>query len=135
MVDSKPMNNFPTRRMRRLRTTAALREMLAETRLSHSDLIAPLFVRGGSQVRRPIESMPGQCQFSADVAADEARRWADLGIPAVLLFGIPDHKDPSGTGAWDPAGPVPETIGRIKKVAPEMVVIADVCLLESFPLA
>jgi len=116
--------------MRRLRTTPTLRRMLAEVRLDPADLIAPLFVRAGTKIRRPIDSMPGQYQLSPDEAAETARRWADLGLPAVLLFGIPDHKDASGTGAWDPAGPVPETIGRIRQAAPQTVIIADVCLCE-----
>ena len=121
---------FPTRRMRRLRYNATLREMLAEVRLSRMDLIAPLFVRSGSGEKRPIESMPGQFQFSPDTAAETARRWADLGIPAVLLFGIPQTKDAAGSSAWDPAGPVPKAVALIKRACPDMVVITDVCLCE-----
>ena len=121
---------FPARRLRRLRTTPALREMLAEVRLHRRDLIAPLFVRPGSGEKRPIASLPEQFQFSPDTAAPAAARLADLGIPAVLLFGIPAAKDPAGSGAWDPAGPVPQAIARIRRQAPGMVVIADVCLCE-----
>jgi len=121
---------FPTRRLRRLRTTPALREMLAEVRLDRSDLIAPLFVRPGSGQKRPISSLPDQFQFSPDTAAETARHLADLGVPAVLLFGIPPAKDALGSGAWDPGGPVPEAIARIKRDVSDMVVIADVCLCE-----
>jgi len=121
---------FPTRRMRRLRYNATLRAMLQEVRLNRLDLIAPMFVRSGEGVRREIASMPGQFQFSPDTAVETARRWFDLGVPAVLLFGIPDAKDASGSGAWDPAGVVPRTIARIKRETPRMLVIADVCLCE-----
>ncbi|MFW6154006.1 MAG: porphobilinogen synthase [Planctomycetota bacterium] len=121
---------FPTRRLRRLRRTPALREMLAEVRLHRSDLIAPLFVRPGTGERRPIPSMPDQFQLSPDTAVEAARRLADLRVPAVLLFGIPAAKDAVGSGAWDPAGPVPEAVARIKRDLPNLVVITDVCLCE-----
>ena len=124
------MSDFPTRRMRRLRYSATLRAMLAEVRLSRLDLIAPMFVREGAGVQVPISSMPGQFQFSPDTAAETACRWADQGLSAVLLFGIPESKDPVGTGAWDPAGVVPDTVARIKRAAPKMLVITDVCLCE-----
>ncbi|NQU76109.1 MAG: porphobilinogen synthase [Planctomycetes bacterium] len=121
---------FPTRRMRRLRMHATLREMLAEVRLDRMDLIAPLFVREGEGIRRPIAALPGQFQLSPDTAAETARRWSDLGLRAVLLFGIPKCKDAAGSGAWDPAGVVPQAVAQIKRAAPEMVVITDVCLCE-----
>ena len=124
------MNEFPLRRMRRLRYNATLRQMLQEVRLDRRDLIAPLFVREGSGQRRPIASMPGQYQFSVDTAVETARRWSDLGVPAVLLFGIPDTKDAVGSGAWDPAGVVPRAAAQIKREIPDMLVIADVCLCE-----
>lgn len=124
------MNEFPLRRMRRLRYNATLREMLQEVRLDRRDLIAPLFVREGSGQRRPIASMPGQYQFSVDTAVETARRWSDLGVPAVLLFGIPDTTDAVGSGAWDPAGVVPRAVAQIKREIPDMLVIADVCLCE-----
>jgi len=116
--------------MRRLRMHAMLRTMLREVRLCRTDLIAPLFVRTGSGVRQPIESMPGQFQFSADTATETAKRWYELGLRAVLLFGIPDHKDADGTGAWASTGVVPQAIAQIKRAVPEMLVIADVCLCE-----
>ncbi len=121
---------FPSRRMRRLRTHPTLRAMLQEVRLCREDLVAPLFVRTGNGVRKPIESMPGQFQFSVDTATDMVKTWYELGLRAVLLFGIPDHKDAVGSGAWDPAGVVPQVIAHIKRAAPEMLVIADVCLCE-----
>ena len=124
------MDGFPTRRMRRLRQNATLREMLASVRLDRRDLIAPLFVCCGSAVRRPIDAMPGQFQLSPDQAAQTARQWADLGLAAVLLFGIPDAKDAVGSGAWDPAGPVCQAAARIKRAVPDMLVIADVCLCQ-----
>ncbi len=129
MMNGNPAG-FPARRLRRLRTTPALREMLAEVRVHRSDLIAPLFVRPGRGERRPIPSLGGQCQLSPDTAVETARRLADLGVPAVLLFGIPSAKDPVGSGAWDPSGPVPETVARIKRDVADMVVITDVCLCE-----
>ena len=130
MWEGLTVSGFPARRMRRLRYNATLREMLAEVRLSRSDLIAPLFVRPGQGVRQPIAAMPGQFQLSPDTAEETARRFADAGLKAVLLFGIPEHKDPAGTQAWDPAGVVPQTIVRIKRAAPEMLVVTDVCLCE-----
>lgn len=121
---------FPTRRMRRLRYNATLREMLAEVKVRPEQLIAPLFVRPGKGVRREIASMPGQFQLSPDTAVETARRWADAGLRAVLLFGIPDSKDAVGSGAWDPAGPVPQAVAAIKRALPEMLAITDVCLCE-----
>ncbi len=99
-------------------------------RLSRDELIAPLFVRGGRGVRREIASMPGQFQFSVDTALETVRRWAGKGLPAVLLFGIPDRKDAAGSGAWDEGEAVQELTRQIKKDLPEVVVITDVCLCE-----
>ena len=124
------MARFPTSRMRRLRYHAALREMLAETAVSRSDLIAPLFVREGEGIRREIASMPGQYQLSVDTATETVRRWADKGLPAVLLFGIPDEKDAVGSGAWDDGAAVQRLARQIKKDVPAMLVITDVCLCE-----
>jgi len=104
--------------------------MLAETRLDRRDLIAPMFVRGLTGVRNEIASMPGQFQLSVDAAAETARRWGDLGLPAVLLFGIPASKDAVGSAAWDDAEVVQELTRRIKAELPGMVVITDVCLCE-----
>jgi porphobilinogen synthase len=122
--------SFPTHRARRLRRTPALRALAQETRLAPAQLVAPLFVRSGRGVREAIGAMPGQARLSPDVAADEAASLAGLGIGAVLLFGIPDTKDADGTAAWDPQGPVPEAIARIRQAAPSLAVWADVCLCE-----
>jgi len=104
--------------------------MLAETRLDRRDLIAPMFVRGQTGVRNEIASMPGQFQLSVDAAVETARRWADLGLPAVLLFGIPARKDAVGSAAWDDDEVVQQLTRRIKADLPGMVVITDVCLCE-----
>jgi porphobilinogen synthase len=117
-------------RPRRLRRTAAMRSMLAETRLSAQQLIHPLFVRTGRGVDRPIDSMPGHAQRSVDRLAAEIDDVRAHELPAVLLFGLPSTKDDTGSGAWDAAGPVPQAITSIKRRAPELVVIADVCLCE-----
>jgi porphobilinogen synthase len=104
--------------------------MVRQTRLAVDDLIHPLFVRPGEGVRRPVDSMPGVFQLSVDQASEQARRTADLGIPAVLLFGIPESKDATGTGGTDPEGIVPTAVAAIKKARPELIVITDVCLCE-----
>ncbi len=117
-------------RPRRLRRTPELRRMVRETVLSADDLIAPLFVAAGSGVVRPIRSMPGHAQLSVDQLDPEINEIAELQIPAVLLFGIPAHKDPTGSSGWDPEGPVPQAIRAIKRLAPQLTVIADVCVCE-----
>ena len=117
-------------RPRRLRRMPGLRSMVAENRLSVGNLIHPLFVRAGRGVERPIDSMPGHVQRSVDRLAAEIDDVGALGLPAVQLFGLPLLKDDSGSGAWDPAGPVPQAIASIKRRTPELVVIADVCLCE-----
>ena len=104
--------------------------MVAETRLSASQLVAPLFVIEGTSTRTPIASMPGHCRLTADLAAREAADLASLGVGAVILFGIPNEKDAQGRGAWDEQGPVPRAIREIKAAAPNLVVWADVCLCE-----
>jgi porphobilinogen synthase len=119
-----------TYRPRRLRRTATLRRMVRETILRTDDLIAPLFIAEGRGVVRPIGSMPGHAQLSVDQIDREIDQLVELRVPAVLLFGIPAHKDASGSMAWDPAGPVPSAIRAIKQHAPDLVVIADVCLCE-----
>src|SRR3990172_12853292 len=102
--------SFPIHRGRRLRRTASLRAMVSETRIAADQLIAPLFVRQGLGVREPIAAMPGHARLSPDLAADETASLASVGVRSVLLFGIPSHKDPEGSGAWDPQGPVPQAI-------------------------
>jgi porphobilinogen synthase len=119
-----------TQRPRRLRRTAALRRMVRETILSTDDLIAPLFIVEGHDVVKPIGSMPGHAQRSVDQIASEIDELAELRVPAVLLFGIPAQKDADGSAAWNPDGPVPRAIRAIKEQAPDMLVIADVCLCE-----
>jgi porphobilinogen synthase len=117
-------------RPRRLRRTPTLRRMVRETALHVDDLIAPLFIAEGRGVVNPINSMPGHAQRSVDQIDAEIDELIELCIPAVLLFGIPVHKDADGSAAWDPEGPVPSAIRAIKDRAPELVVIADVCLCE-----
>ncbi len=119
-----------TRRLRRLRRTPVLRRMVRETTLATDDLIAPLFIVEGQGIVRPIGSMPGHAQRSVDQIAGEIDELRALQIPAVLLFGIPAHKDAQGSAGWNPQGPVPSAIRAIKQQAPEMIVIADVCLCE-----
>jgi porphobilinogen synthase len=121
---------FPQRRLRRTRRTAGLRSLVRETRLSPQDLTYPIFVSAGEDVKNPIASMPGIFQLSINHAVAEARRAHELGIPAVLLFGIPDHKDEAATGAYDPEGVVQLATRAIKDAAPELLVITDVCLCE-----
>lgn len=124
------MSGFPTVRLRRLRRTAGLRRMVRETTLRVDQLIAPLFVRHGSGVVRPIASMPGHAQLSVDMAVREAEALAESGIPAVLLFGIPAHKDEMGSENFDPEGIVPKAIYAIKRAVPELIVISDMCCCE-----
>jgi len=116
--------------MRRLRRTETLRRMSAETRLSRDNLILPLFVVEGSGVREPIASMPGVLRFSVDRVVDEAKRVSDLGVPAVILFGIPEDKDPVGTGADAANGIVQRAVSAIKRSVPDLCVMTDVCLCE-----
>ena len=120
----------PVVRPRRLRRTAGLRRLVRETSLGPSDFVYPLFVRPGRDVERPIASMPGQHQHSVDRLADEARQISALGIPAVILFGIPETKDALGSDACRAGGIVPRAIRALKEVAPELVVIADLCFCE-----
>ena len=122
--------NFPEYRPRRLRKSDTLRRMTAETMLSPSDLILPLFVTFGKGQKKPISSMPGHFQLSVDLVAKEAEEVASLGIPGVILFGIPEVKDETGSTAHDPKGPVQEAIRAIKKAAPGLCVITDVCMCE-----
>ncbi len=117
-------------RPRRLRRSAPLRRMVSETSLNPDDFVYPLFVVEGTGVLRPISSMPGHAQRSVDMLAPEIEEVASSGIPAVLLFGIPAAKDATGSGAWNPDGPVPRAIAAIKQRVPDMVVIADVCMCE-----
>src|SRR5678815_1795559 len=122
--------NYPLYRPRRMRRTENLRRMVRETRLAPEDFVYPLFVVPGSGVAKPIGSLPGQFNFSVDKAVDAAAAAADLGIPAVILFGIPEHKDAVGSDAWKDSGVIQKAIRAIKKARPELVVMADACFCE-----
>src|SRR3954468_11891723 len=121
---------FPATRLRRLRKTGLLRALVRETELSVGHLVYPMFVVPGSERRRPIASMPGIDHLSIDGAVDEAGAAQALGIPAVLLFGLPPHKDEQGSGAWDDEGIVQLAIRAIKASHADLVVIAALCLCE-----
>jgi porphobilinogen synthase len=126
----KKQANFPIVRPRRLRLNANLRRMVRETGLSTDDFIYPLFIRYGENEERPIVSMPGQKQISIDKIAAEVKEVADLGIPAVVLFGIPEEKDWCGTDNFSEDGLVPRAIREIKNAVPDLVVISDMCFCE-----
>jgi porphobilinogen synthase len=121
---------FPDYRPRRLRQNENFRRMIRETRLSVDDLILPLFAVEGKGVKNAIASMPGHCQLSIDHIVKEVKVARDLGIPAVMLFGIPDKKDPMGKSAYAKNGIVQKTVKAIKDKVPDIVVITDVCLCE-----
>ena len=120
----------PIQRTRRLRGSPAIRAFVRETRLDPADFIAPLFVIEGGDIQRAIPSMPGQFQLSLDRLDRELDALHAAGIPGVLLFGVPHHKDAIGSGAFQPDGIVQEAVRRIKRLAPEMLVITDVCACE-----
>ncbi len=122
--------SFPVQRMRRLRKTEALRAMVAETILSVSDFVYPLFVCHGSNIRREISSMPGNFHLSVDQVVTECRDVTDLGIPAVLLFGLPESKDETGSEALSDEGIVQQAVRAIKEACPSLMVITDVCFCE-----
>jgi porphobilinogen synthase len=122
--------NYPDYRPRRMRRTENLRRMIRETRLAPEDFIYPLFVVPGSGIAKPIGSLPGQFNYSVDKAVDAAAAAADLGIPAVMLFGVPERKDAVGSEAWKDSGVVQKAIRAIKKARPELVVMADSCFCE-----
>jgi porphobilinogen synthase len=121
---------FPVYRPRRLRQSAALRQLVAETHLNASQLVLPLFARSGRKVRRPVAAMPGVFQLSPDELLREAIRVHTLGVPAVLLFGIPDRKDAKASGAYAKNGIVQQAVRLLKKELPSLLVITDVCLCE-----
>jgi porphobilinogen synthase len=121
---------FPATRLRRLRRTGALRDLVRETRLAPSDLVLPIFVEEGLEGRSPIGSMPGVDRHGIASAVEEAGEAHALGVPAVILFGIPAEKDAEGSGAWDDEGAVQLTIRAIKAAHPDVVVLTDVCLCE-----
>jgi porphobilinogen synthase len=121
---------YPEYRPRRLRRTESLRALIRETTLSPKHLIYPLFIIHGQGIKRPIEAMPGCYQFSVDSVVKEAKEVFDLGINAVILFGLPEKKDPMGSHAWIKSGVVQKAISAIKKSVPDLLVVTDVCLCE-----
>ncbi len=121
---------FPEVRPRRLRRTDALRRMVRETRLSTDHLMMPYFVVPGEGIRSPITAMPGQFRLSVDEVVKDAEKASRLGIPAFLLFGLPPAKDPEGSPAHDPEGPVPQALRALRRALPEACLVADVCLCE-----
>ncbi len=124
------VGQFPQYRPRRLRQSPALRKMVRETHLDVSHLVLPLFVRSGRKLRHPIAAMPGVFQFSPDELLREAAQTFKAGVPAVLLFGIPDKKDAKASGAYAPNGIVQQAVRLLKKELPELLIITDVCLCE-----
>jgi porphobilinogen synthase len=124
------MSQFPLTRLRRIRRSERLRSLVRETSLSVEQLIYPLFIAEGITEPRPISSMPGIVQWPVEQVASEAERVAALGIPALLLFGIPLEKDDVGSQAYHPAGVIQQAIRRIKQAVPDLLVITDVCLCE-----
>jgi len=121
---------FPDYRPRRMRQNAAFRRLVRETQLRVSDLILPVFAVGGKDVKNPIPSMPGQFQLSRDHLVKLAKSTAELGIPAMILFGLPEKKDPLGTQAYAPNGIVQQAVKAIKDKQPDLAVITDVCLCQ-----
>ncbi len=130
-VSTPDSGAFATRRLRRLRRTPALRRLVAETRLGVDDLVAPLFVREGTDAPIPIASMPGEVQHTVDSLVVEAKRLVSLGLPGLILFGVPARKDPQGSAAWDPEGVVQVALRAVRDaVGDELVLMADLCLDE-----
>jgi porphobilinogen synthase len=121
---------FPINRPRRLRRTDTLRRMVRETRLSPDDFIQPFFVCPGRGVNKPVGAMPGVAQMSVDIVVNAARETFAAGVPAVILFGIPQHKDATGSEAWNDNGEVQHAVREIKERVPGLVVITDVCMCE-----
>jgi porphobilinogen synthase len=123
-------NNYNFKRFRRLRYNPIIRDMVRETELSKNDFIYPLFVMPGKKIKNPVKSMPGVFQFSIDSLVEECKEVRNLGIPAVILFGIPEKKDEKGTEAYDPNGIVQKAIRAIKQKVNDLLVITDVCMCE-----
>ncbi len=121
---------FPIHRMRRLRRTEGLRRLVRQTKLDLSDLVMPLFVLHGRGIHRPIAPMPGQSHFSVDTIVEECEELESLGIPAILLFGLAEHKDANGSEAWADDGIVQQAVRAIKERCKKLIVITDVCLCE-----
>src|SRR5271155_2890403 len=130
LMNFQPASGYPLHRPRRLRGHPRLRDLVRETDLSVQDLVYPLFVYHGKNLRREIPSMPGQYQLSLDRLGETVAAVAELGIPAILLFGIPDHKDARGSAASRNDGIVQEAIRVAKKIAPGLLVVTDLCFCE-----
>ncbi len=124
------MANYPLKRLRRLRYNPLVRDMIRETVLTKNDLIYPLFVVPGRKVKNAVKSMPGVFQMSIDVLVEECKEVENLGIPAVILFGIPEHKDEVGSGAYDANGIIQQAVRAIKAEVKNLLVITDVCMCE-----
>ncbi|MFN4112044.1 MAG: porphobilinogen synthase [Ignavibacteria bacterium] len=124
------MRNYPTTRLRRLRYNPLIRDMVQETELSVKDFIYPLFVCPGEKIKKPVGSMPDVYQMSIDVLVEECKEIVELGIPAIILFGIPSHKDEVGSEAYDEEGIIQRAVRAIKKEVKNLVVITDVCMCE-----
>ena len=124
------MSQYPVIRHRRLRYNPLVRDMVRETVLTKNDLIYPLFVVPGKKIKNPVKSMPGVFQLSIDELVKECKEVRDLGIPAVILFGIPDHKDEVGSGAYDANGIIQQSIRAIKAEVKNLLIITDVCMCE-----
>ncbi|MCK9424932.1 MAG: porphobilinogen synthase [Ignavibacteriaceae bacterium] len=124
------MANYPLKRLRRLRYNPLVRNMVRETILTKDDFIYPLFVVPGEKIKNPVKSMPGVFQMSIDTIVEECKEVASLGIPAVILFGIPDHKDEVGSEAYNPNGIIQQAVRAIKANVKNLLVITDVCLCE-----
>jgi porphobilinogen synthase len=122
--------SFPIDRPRRLRSSAALRAIVRETTLEPRNFCLPLFATSGKGVKNPVGSMPGVAQLSVDLLVEEAKAAHAVGVSSVILFGLPDHKDATGTSAWDPEGPVCTALKALKDAVPDLVTIADVCMCE-----
>jgi porphobilinogen synthase len=121
---------YPVKRLRRLRYNPIVRDMVRETRLNKDDLIYPLFVVPGQNIKNPVKSMPGVFQLSIDKLVEECKELVELGIPAIILFGIPEHKDEKGSEAYNPNGIIQQAVRAIKANVENLLVITDVCLCE-----
>ena len=123
-------HSFPTTRMRRLRENPLVRNLVRETKISVDQLVAPLFIKHGKSIKNPIASMPGHFQFSVDQLEEEIKSMQALGIKNIILFGIPEHKDPLGKDSYSENGIIQTAIQYIKKIAPDMLILSDICFCE-----
>lgn len=126
----KALGSFPSLRLRRLRYHPVLRELIRETEITRSDLIAPIFIKGEIGEKIPVSTMPGQHQVPLNLLQEEVKEHLDLGIHSILLFGVPPHKDAYGSNAFDANGIIQKAISLVREVAPEMLIMTDVCFCE-----